>query len=125
MNGRLFGFCSIKTLWVTKFSLSISSISHIVTADLLIPVHIMYIVVPSTIGSLHIRPHGPPAKLAFAIVNLVRRFVEQICLVLDTRQVCLVGGVEVGRLIHVEPDTIVFSDLSVFVETVFPPLSDV
>ena len=94
-------------------------------ADLLVAVHVMYIVVSSTIRSLDIRPHGPPAKLAFTIMNLVRWFVEQVGFVLHTRQILLISGVEVGGFIHVQPDPVVSGDLSVFVETVFPPLSDV
>ena len=112
-------------MWVTKFSLLVSLRIRIDPADSLVAVHVMYIVVSSTIGSLDIRPHGPPAKLAFAIMNLVWWLVEEVRFVFDSGQILLVSGVEVGRFIHVEPDTIVFSDLSVFVETVFPPLSDV
>jgi hypothetical protein len=85
----------------------------------------MYVIVPSPVSSFDIRPHGPPSHFAFPIMNLVRRFVEQIGLILDSRWVCVIESIEVGRFVHVEPDTVVFGYLSVFVETVFPPLSDV
>jgi len=58
-------------------------------------------------------------------MNLVRRFIDQIGFVLDARVILIFGGIEIGGFIHVEPYSIVFSNLAIFVETLFPPLSDV
>lgn len=57
-------------------------------------------------------------------MDLIRGFIDQIGFVLDTRKVLVVGGIEISRLIHVEPYSVVFRNLAVLVEAVFPPLSD-
>jgi hypothetical protein len=85
----------------------------------------MYVIVQSPIGPFDIRPHGPPPQLWESIMNLVRRFIDQIGFVLDARMILVLGSIEIGWLVHVEPYSIVFSNPAIFVETVFPPLSDV